>query len=177
MRVVGKVEAGLGVGGAPAGIDPEGTDLPIRRNGPDQEEGQDQAAEKQPQSCLATAAALLLIIRSLQALDRDRRIHDHGGANRDERFLDRRLIKSLSSVVRNRVVGGELVHRGRVVRPRSLYRQAWHIARGRLLSRRLGSRHVSRLAGRGLDRRFLDGFACGLRGGLYVLDRLGRWRR
>ena len=46
MRVVGEIEAGFRVGGAAAGIDPEGTNLPVRRYGPHEEEDRDQPGEK-----------------------------------------------------------------------------------------------------------------------------------
>ena len=62
MRVVGEIEAGGWVRRIAANVDPEWTDLPIWRNGTDQEEDQNQAAEEQQQPELPAPPALRLLL-------------------------------------------------------------------------------------------------------------------
>ena len=47
MRVIGEIEARRRVRGAAAHIDAERADLPVRRDGPDEKEDQDQRAKEQ----------------------------------------------------------------------------------------------------------------------------------
>lgn len=62
MRIVREVEARVGSGGTATGIDPERTDLPVGRNGADQEEDQDQAEKEQEESKPPAPAAILRIL-------------------------------------------------------------------------------------------------------------------
>lgn len=59
MRVVGEVQAGRRVGGAAADVDPEWADFPVGRDGPNQEEDQDQSAEEQEKPKFPAAPLLL----------------------------------------------------------------------------------------------------------------------
>jgi hypothetical protein len=62
MRVVGEVEARLGVSGAADGIYPKRTNLPIGRNGSNQEEEADQPGKEEQKAELPAAAALLRLL-------------------------------------------------------------------------------------------------------------------
>lgn len=85
MGVVGVIEAGLRVSGAANRIDLERADLPVRRNGPHQEEDGDQAEEEQQEADLATPAPVILFV--LSRAQRRIRIHRHDGADRDEGLI------------------------------------------------------------------------------------------
>lgn len=62
MRVIREIEAGGWVRRIAANVDPEGTDLPIRGNGTDKEEDQNQAAEEQQQPEFPAPPALRLLL-------------------------------------------------------------------------------------------------------------------
>ncbi len=69
MRVVREVEARGSVGRVPAGIDAEGTDLPISGNGADQEEDEDEPGEEEEESKSAPPAVVRLVTRARCAAD------------------------------------------------------------------------------------------------------------
>jgi hypothetical protein len=69
VRVIGEVEARFGAGGIAAGIDAEGADLPIRGNGADQEEDEDQSGGEQQESKPAPPATVRLVTRATRAAD------------------------------------------------------------------------------------------------------------
>jgi hypothetical protein len=62
MRVIREVNARRGVGGAPGGIDAEGTDFPIGGNGPDHEEDKSQRREEQKEAEAPPPATVTLVV-------------------------------------------------------------------------------------------------------------------
>jgi hypothetical protein len=62
VRVVREVETRFGVRGAPAGIDLEGTDLPVGGNRANHEEDQDQAENEQQESKAPAPAAFFRVL-------------------------------------------------------------------------------------------------------------------
>jgi hypothetical protein len=69
VRVIREVDARRRIGGAPGGIDAEGTDFPVGGNGPDHEEDKNQCAREQKETEPTPPAPIRFAIRARHVAD------------------------------------------------------------------------------------------------------------